>query len=349
MGFPRIAGVASLMLLCGIGLVHPEKRLAHVRAANDGQHVTRLTAADEHKLKPKDKFRECENCPEMVVVPAGSFTMGAPTSEKGGYTSVFANYNDEVPQHLVTIGRQFAVGKLHITVDQFAAFVQETNWTSTKCYKWRSKNMDGSWRDPGFAQEGSHPVVCVSWDDANAYANWLVKKTGKAYRLLSESEFEFAARGRTAPGAYPRMWFGEGEDEKELCRYGNLADQSALADQNAQDGAARGRKWAVVPCNDGFTYTSPAGHYEANAFGLYDMAGNAWQWTADCYHLNYNDAPADGSAWTTDNCRNGRVVRGGSWLDLPIALRAAQRYAFRAGVYNVGPSSQDADPLSPAP
>ena len=139
-----------------------------------------LTATQERGLKPKDTFRECDNCPEMVVVPAGSFTMGSPEREGG-------RFPNEGPQHVVTIGRPFAVGKLHVTVDQFAGFVRETQYQARKC-----------WRNPGFAQDGSHPAVCLSWDDAKAYADWLAKKTGKPYRLLSEAEFEYAARGRTS-------------------------------------------------------------------------------------------------------------------------------------------------------
>jgi formylglycine-generating enzyme required for sulfatase activity len=281
-----------------------------------------LTAAQERGLKPKDTFRECRDCPEMVVVPAGSFTMGSPSGKK-------ERNSDEGPQHVVTIGKPFAVGKLHVTRDQFAAFVTETGYAaSTTCFKWPSAKGDGSWRDPGFAQDGSHPVVCVSWDDAMAYVDWMAKKTGKPYRLLSEAEFEYAARGRTSPGSYPRFWFGN--DEKDLCRYGNGADQKA------RDSIDAAKSWTIAPCNDGYAYTSPAGHYEPNAFGLYDMAGNAWQWMADCYHDSYTGAPADGSVWTTGTCSSGRVVRGGSWYYLPGDLRAAQRVRYSVGIFNVG-------------
>jgi formylglycine-generating enzyme required for sulfatase activity len=273
---------------------------------------TPLTAAQERGLKPKDTFRECENCPEMVVVPAGAFTMGSPDSES-------QRDSDEGPQHTVTIPRPFAAGKLHVTVDQFAAFVRETGYSaSTKCYKFAStKTSGGSWRDPGFVQEGSHPVVCINWDDAKAYVAWLAKKTDKPYRLLSEAEFEYAARGRTSPGAYPRFWFGN--DESDICRNGNGADQKA------RDSIPEAKNWTVAPCNDGYAYTSPAGHYTANAFGLYDMAGNAWQWLEDCWHSDYNGAPADGSPWTTTCSGSGRVVRGGSWYYSPWSLRAARR------------------------
>jgi formylglycine-generating enzyme required for sulfatase activity len=221
------------------------------------------------------------------------------------------------------------VGRLHVTVDQFAAFVKETGYAmSSTCYKWATGGGNGSWRGPGFKQEGSHPVLCVSWGDAKAYAEWLADKMHKPYRLLTEAEFEYAARGQTAPGAYPRFWFGN--DDGDLCRYGNGADQAA------RNSIAAAKDWTVAPCNDGYAYTSPAGHYKPNAFGLYDMAGNAWQWTQDCYHDSYSGAPADGSAGTTGDCKDGRVVRGGSWDVDPRYLRAAQRIRYTGGDYRVG-------------
>jgi formylglycine-generating enzyme required for sulfatase activity len=154
--------------------------------------------------------------------------------------------------------------------------------------------------------------------------------------LLSEAEWEYAARGRTSPGAYPRFWFGD--DEKDSCRYGNGADQKAK--DNVQ-----GLTWTTLPCNDGYAYTSPAGHYTANAFGLYDMAGNARQWTADCWHDNYNGAPADGSAWTATCSDSVHVARGGTWYDIPRNLRAAARIRTPGAEVNVG--FRVARPLSP--
>jgi formylglycine-generating enzyme required for sulfatase activity len=154
----------------------------------------------------------------------------------------------------------------------------------------------------------------LNWNDAKACVDWLVRKTGKAYRLLTESEWEYAARARTEPGAYPRYSFGN--DEKDLCTYGNGADQSAKND------IAGIKDWKVAPCTDGYAYTSPVGSFAANGFGLYDMQGNAWQWTEDCY--NYTAAPTDSSAWTSGDCSR-RVVRGGSWYVVPPGLRAAIR------------------------
>jgi formylglycine-generating enzyme required for sulfatase activity len=203
--FLQIIAIAWLALTCVLASARAEKP---------------LSVDEERALKLKDTFRECEDCPEMVVVPAGAFTMGAPASEKG-------RAGDEGPQRVVTIGKAFAAGKLHVTVDQFAAFVNETGYkASTLCVRWNALgSMNGSWDSPGFAQEGSHPAVCVTWHDAKAYADWLARKTGKPYRLLSEAEWEYAAHGRTQPGAYPRFWFGN--DERDLCRYGNVADRKA--------------------------------------------------------------------------------------------------------------------------
>ncbi len=274
-----------------------------------------LSPERERALMPNDSFSECADCPEMVVVPAGSFTMGSREGDAGLRPE---NGRDERPQHVVTISRPFAVGRLHVTVDQFAAFVRETGYDAGAwCFDASSPHADRSWRNPGFPQEGSHPAVCLSWNNAKAYVDWLVKKTGKPYRMLTEAEWEYAARGRTSPGDYPRFWFGD--DENELCRYGNGADKSAWDSIKGLEGVT------AAPCNDGYTYTSPAGHYEPNAFGLYDMFGNARQWTADCWHENYKGAPNDGSAWTTGSCSVGRVVRGGSWRNGPDALRPTQR------------------------
>jgi formylglycine-generating enzyme required for sulfatase activity len=276
-----------------------------------------LTAQEERELQANDAFRECENCPEMVVVPAGAFTMGARENHR---------HKDEAPQHVVTIGRPIAIGKLHVTRDQFAAFVRETGYgASSKCnireHEFpfgRVERTDRSWQNPDFWQGGLHPVVCVSWDDARAYIGWLAKKTGKPYRLLSEAEWEYAARGRTQPGAYPYFWFGD--DDKSKCLYANTFNYA---------------------CNDGYEYTSQGGHYEANSFGLYDMAGNAWQWTADCYHDSYDGAPVDGSAWIAGDCSPGRVVRGGSWDRDPSnygaeVYGAATRYKYTGANDSIG-------------
>ena len=279
-----------------------------------------LTAAEECALKPKDTFKECDKCPEMVMVPAGSFTMGSPASEPG-------RREDEGPQHMVIFAKSFAAGKFPVTWDEFAAFVAETGYApGLKCWnfeggRWGEK-LDLSWRNPRFSQTGSHPVGCLTWNDAKAYVAWLSKNTRRAYRLLSESEYEYAARGQVQPGNYPRFSFGD--DENDMCRYGNVADQTAL---QKIPGMSRLSNWAVFPCFDGYAYFSPVGSFRPNDFGLYDTVGNVWQWVEDCYNDNYAAVPSDGSAATFGDCSR-RVRRGGSWYIIPRYVRAANRDGF---------------------
>jgi formylglycine-generating enzyme required for sulfatase activity len=272
-----------------------------------------LSATEECTLKPGDIFKECDKCPEMVVVPPAldSFTMGSQAIEAG-------HEDDEGPQHSVTIPKKFAVGKFHITVDQFSAFVKETKYDAgSRCSiyengEWRRDQAGRSWRIPGFPQTPSQPVVCINWKDADAYVRWLSRKTSRIYRLLTEAEREYAARAGTAT----RYFFGD--DEKDECRYGNGGDQTA---RSYVPGASN---WASPSCSDGYAYTAPVGHFSPNAFGLYDMLGNAWTWVQDCYHENYTGAPSDGSAWEPEEC-DRRALRGGSWRDPLTNLRSASR------------------------
>jgi formylglycine-generating enzyme required for sulfatase activity len=247
----------------------------------------------------------------MVVVPPGSFTMGSPASEPG-------RIDTEGPQHVVSFARAFAVGKFPVTRDEFEAFVNETGYDARSiCLTIEDggkveERWDRSWRNPGFAQTGSHPATCLAWNDANAYAAWLGKKTGKTYRLLSEAEWEYAARGQTRPGTYPRYFFGD--DERDMCQYGNGADQTAKEKVPWN--------WAsfhFFPCNDGYAYTSPVGSFQPNTFGLYDMHGNVWQWVEDCT-AGYEEAPNDGTA-------NGATKLIGDWC--PRTLRGGSFIASR--------------------
>jgi formylglycine-generating enzyme required for sulfatase activity len=270
-----------------------------------------LSTAEECALKSKDVFKECDKCPELVVVPAGSFTMGSPSTETGRESA-------ESPQHLVTLARPFAVARFEVTIDQFAEFVRDSGYEpASKCWanqrgKWELRT-DRSWRSPGYAQAGSHPVACIGWDDAKAYATWLSRKTGKTYRLLTEAEWEYAARA----GTTTRFYFGD--NESAVCGYGNGADQSVKRTVPGASG------WQVAPCNDGFAYTAPVGSFAPNGFGLYDMHGNVWEWIEDCGNGNYIGAPADGSAWMSGDC-GSRILRGGAWPMNPSLLRLAYRY-----------------------
>ncbi|MGO9004199.1 MAG: SUMF1/EgtB/PvdO family nonheme iron enzyme [Beijerinckiaceae bacterium] len=273
-----------------------------VLASLSSRSAATLSAQEECALKPKDEFKECATCPPMVVVPSGSFTMGSPAGEPG-------RYDDEGPQHQVTIAKAFAVGKFQVTRDEFAAFVNETGYdTGSKCGVWSGKweEKEGfSWRNPGYAQTGTHPVACLNWNDAKAYLAWLAKKTGKTYRLLSESEWEYAARAGTTT-VYP--WGDE-------------------IGKNNADCHDCGSQW------DG-KGTAPLGSFAPNKFGLYDMADNVFQWVEDCAHKNYDGAPPDGSSWPTEDCKY-RVVRGGSWGSTPQYLRSASRLWYTTVVRNL--------------
>jgi formylglycine-generating enzyme required for sulfatase activity len=279
-----------------------------------------LSLSEECALKPKNVFKECDKCPEMVVIPAGVFTMGSPPGESDKHTW-------EHPQHQVTIGQSFATGKFEITVDEFGAFVEATKFKSEglcNLNMWENGGQhkiyqDSSWRNPGFAQSGSHPVVCVSWTDAKAYVEWLSRLTAKPYRLLTESEWEYAARARSIS----QYFYGDDPQGKEICRYGNILDQTALKKLSSQGSpvwpynypdAIDDLVWQYAPCTDGYAYTAPAGSFLPNSFGLYDMLGNAAEWVEDCIHGNgYAGAPTDGSAWTPADHACQRIVRGGSW------------------------------------
>jgi formylglycine-generating enzyme required for sulfatase activity len=266
-----------------------------------------LSAAEECALKRADVFKECDKCPEMVVIPAGSFTMGSPANEAD-------RSENEGPQHPVSIARPFAAGKFAVTVDQFAAFVADTGHDAGSTCRTleggKTEERQRSWRDPGFPQTGSHPVVCINFADAEAYVDWLSARTSKSYRLLTEAEWEYAARA----GTTTRYSFGD--DERNLCRYANGTDLTAKREVPGLGPSG--------PCSDGHAYTAPVGSFVPNAFGLYDMHGNVRQWTEDCFHPSYTGAPTDGSAWTSAACAI-HVLRGGSWGYRPARLRSAAR------------------------
>lgn len=275
----------------------------------DTQDKTAGISKSAPATKAVKTFRDCKDCPEMVVIPSGNFAMGSPDAEDG------RDY-DERPVHRVKIA-SFAMGKTEITRGQFAAFVKATKYiTGDKCWtlvKGNFEERSGDWRTPGFPQKNSHPAVCINWNDAVAYTTWLSRKTGKKYRLPTEAEWEYAARRKSETARY---W---GNNPDRACRNTNGADKTAQA---AIQGA---KSWLIHDCTDGFVYTAPAASFKPNAFGLHDMLGNVWEWTGDNYHDDYTDAPSDGSAWQGNGVR--RVLRGGSWNNSPQNLRAAVRYA----------------------
>lgn len=264
------------------------------------------------------KFRDCPVCPEMVTVPAGSFQMGSPKTEKG-------RDDAEGPLQKVEINKPFAIGMYEATRAEFAAFVRETSWkpsSAPNCgYRtnlqptWKHDNPKLDWENPGFEQNDNHPVVCVSWNDAKAYASWLSKKTGKSYRLPTDAEWEYAARAGTATS---RTW---GENPADACKFANVGDLAR--DARLVPGVAPGT--ATHNCNDGFAYTAPVGSFRPNPIGLRDVIGNVWEWVEDCWNNTLEGIPADGSARKGGDC-NSRTVRGGSWLGPPPgATRLAKR------------------------
>jgi len=235
--------------------------------------------------------------PKMVVLPAGQFEMGSNRQETG-------HVKNELPKHRVNISEPFAIGKYEVTEAEFQAFLRATSRDGAReCevyenYNWVIKNSADY--VAGFSAQ-SAPAICVSWQEAGAYAEWLSDQTGHAYRLLDEAEWEYAARAGTTT-AYS---FGSSYDQG--CAYMNGVDQSAMAEQPELIGAY---------CDDGYAEIAPVGALEPNAFGLHDMHGNVVEWTADIWTSSHAD-----DAWTSD----ARTMKGGSWFSYPLWLRSANR------------------------
>jgi formylglycine-generating enzyme required for sulfatase activity len=275
-------------------------------------------AEEERARRPDEAFKDCDTCPEMVQVPAGEFLMGSSKVEidSGGGAA------NEGPQRKVAIKQPLAVGRYEITKDQIEAFVQTTGYSvGDKCWTLEGnapKEREGrSFRNPGYPQAGTHPAVCVSWQDAKAYVAWLTKTTGKVYALLSEAQWEYVARAGTT-GRYPL-----GSSEADLCALGNGADQAASASTLPAD-------WDYLFCDDRHVHTAPVGSFKPNAFGIFDLMGNAWEWVEDCYGESLAGAPADGQASMRGDCQL-HAVRGGSWSATARMLRMAVRGKAPAG------------------
>ena len=271
-------------------------REAEERRRAEAERQRKAREAEERRKRargrPEDTFRDCPGCPEMVVVPSGRFMMGSPESEAGR--------DDDEVLHEVTIARSFAVGVTEVTRGEYGRFVSATKHGSvlSSCYvleggEWKERFFSG-WKNPGFSQKDRHPVVCVNWNDAQAYVAWLSRVTGKEYRLLSEAEWEYVARA----GTRTEYWWGNdiGRDRANCDGCGSQWDDRQ---------------------------TAPVGSFPANPFGLHDVHGNVYEWVEDCYASA--GAPRDGSAWKSGNCTQ-RVLRGGSWRSAPRDLRSAFRY-----------------------
>ena len=318
---PMVADVQAELTRHGLyaGAIDGEWGPRTVRAARAYASVLRIPVAgfdlmdpvqfadlvSEEALAGRDDLPiDCDACPEMVVIPAGTFQMGVPASTEG--------MDDAKPRHPVTLGA-FALGRYEVTRDEYDAFATAVEHVASggcqvvgrdvdaeQGYSW-SIDVALSWFDPGFEQLDRHPVVCVSWADANAYAQWLSDKTGKRYRLPTEAEWEYAAR---AGSTVSRYW---GDSSGEQCRYANGGDNTL------RKTSIFGEVDDLAPCTDGAGRTAAVGSFTPNRFGLFDMMGNVWEWVEDCQHDNYAAAPRDGSAWTAGGDCDQRMLRGGAW------------------------------------
>ncbi|MXX10374.1 MAG: formylglycine-generating enzyme family protein [Nitrospira sp. SB0677_bin_15] len=250
----------------------------HWASAGSGGITVNYPAA---RMTPGTTFRDCEECPEMVAIPTGSYQMGDVSD---------GVYSKELPVHEVMISRPFAVGKYEVTFAEWDA----------------CRAADGCTHQPNdmFWGRGTRPVINVSWEDAQEYVKWLSHKTGKPYRLLSEAEWEYVARA----GTTTKYWWGNeiGTNNANCLDCGSQGDMEG---------------------------TAPVGSFAANGFGVFDTAGNVWEWVEDCWNDNYEGAPTDGQAWMNGNCHR-RVVRGGSWVNFPEYVRPADRIRLDPGLRN---------------
>lgn len=255
-----------------------------------------VAGAEATAENTRSTFRDCPRCPLMATVPAGSFDMGSNVATTGN--------GDEIPQHRVTFERPFALAVHEVTRGEFARFVAATRYDAgADCNvlvdeEWRVTS-GLNWSNPGFEQADDEPVVCVNWEAARAYARWLAGETGRPYRLPSEAEWEYVARRGGLADA----------PTHEAANYGS---------EKCCEGLQQGR--------DRWLQTAPVGSFAPDQFGLHDVLGNVWEWLEDCYHENYEGAPVDGGARTT-NCSgpDRRIVRGGGYGDAAWLLRPGYR------------------------
>lgn len=302
------------------------------KAAEAAAAAAQLQSAREVfdlKSPPGSIIQDCPDCPKMVVIPAGRFTMGSPDNEVG-------RDPDEGPQHLV-LAESFLIGQTEVTNAQFGAFTQTTgyqtdaerNATAVGCYAW--DDADGkydlragrSWRKPGWDIKDNQPAACVSWNDAKAYVDWLRQITGKGYQLPTEAQWEYAARA----GSTTSRYWGDDQKLQQACTYANVAD---LTESPKNSKGAAFIHATRFDCRDKYWFVAPVATFKPNDFGLYDMLGNLWEWTQDCRNSDEYERRKKVGGWLasktskeTKECP--RVLRGGSWNFNPVYLRSAIR------------------------
>lgn len=264
-------------------------------------------------------IRDCPTCPEIVVVPAGKFMMGT-----AGGAEELDEDTGEFPPIAVTIERAFGLGKTEVTTAQYGEFVRNSGYKPEPgCRLWDDRwlvDAKSDWRGAGKLRtpKPDAPAVCVSWADAKAYAAWLSTKTGKTYRLPSESEWEYAVRGGTTSPRYFGMNSFEGVSISLACDNANVYDVTSQATYPFPYPYAR--------CKDNFADLAPVGSFKPNPFGLHDMIGNVSEWVEDCYTASYWGRPLDQRAWVWAGGCEARGLRGGAWTSRPADARSAKRH-----------------------
>ncbi len=330
----RFAAVAVLVfaLLAGWGIASLQSYERQQQTLGDERDAAIQAASIQRAAAQAatTAFRDCSDCPMMVVVPAGRFVMGTtPATERE---------KSQAPPHVVTLAKPFAISQFVVTNHEYAVFWKQRTDPGIHylfgCHFFEVQTVK--------EDELSNPATCVDWADAIGYAAWLSAKTGKKYRLLSEAEWEYAARAGTTT---PYFW---GTRPERACAYANVADESARPIYTHME--------HTVACNDGFPGLAPVGRFRPNQFGLYDMIGNVRQWVQDCFNENYIGAPGDGSPWMTtarlgariylrnpvtgegvptDQCAYG-VIRGGSWRETPLPVSTREIYWLTSHEMDVG-------------
>ena len=306
-----------------------KQKSAEEAARQQAEAEAKLQAEAETK-RQEEAARTAAVAGDFVDIPGGTFIMGCSAGDPECLP-------EEHPAHKVTV-KGFRLGKYEVTVAQFRRFVEATGYITdaeknaggqSGCLVWVRGAAESttiwdaatSWRAPGFAQDENGPVVCVSWNDASAYTEWLSRETGGNYRLPGEAQWEYAARGQTATS---RFW---GDSPDAACEFANVHDRTS---QNVN-----GYGWKVHNCDDGIAATAPVGGLKPNSFGLHSMLGNVWEWSGDCWNATYAGAPVDGSVWQSGEC-SARIARGGAWGNPPQATRVSARIGVPISIRGIG-------------
>jgi formylglycine-generating enzyme required for sulfatase activity len=288
-----------------------------------------LSACSDNPVESEKEsavFRDCDDCPEMMSIPAGSFMMGSTPEQTTAAGVEEKRAVAEWPQHKVEVARGFAIGRYELTIAEFAVYAEETRFAGKGCWtmaagKW-ALDADADWRNPGFAVESMSPAVCLTRDEFDGYLAWLSTRTGHRYRLPSEAEWEYVAQ-LANPG--PKIWAA---NDAQACSVLNGADMRLKQEL--------GVEWAHFECDDGYALTSPGGTFGADQLGLFDLFGNVAEYTSDCFFPNHDGAPSDAAPRTSEKACVPVPVKGGSWAGEPGFFRPAFRVSATAQVRGTG-------------